>query len=154
MAGVADFAAQHRRIGIDTSIFVYHFEDVVEFRGASDTVLEGIAVGAVYGVTSILTLVELTVKPLALGQRHLADQYTAILLRFPNLAVEDVDLDIAQTAARLRSRHGVRTIDAVQIATALTAGATGFVTNDRRLRSVSEIDVLVLADTDEAQRRG
>jgi len=40
--------------------------------------------------------------------------------------------------------NGLRTPDALQIATALNAGCTAFLTNDFRLQLVTEIRVLVL----------
>lgn len=36
--------------------------------------------------------------------------------------------------------------DAVQLATAITAGATGFITNDKDFRRVTDLDVLMLDD--------
>ncbi|WP_225896572.1 type II toxin-antitoxin system VapC family toxin [Amazonocrinis nigriterrae] len=42
-------------------------------------------------------------------------------------------LAIAETAAQLRADSNLRTPDAIQIATAIRAGASFFVTNDARL---------------------
>jgi predicted nucleic acid-binding protein len=52
--------------------------------------------------------------------------------------------DIAEQAASLRARYGLRTPDALQIATALAADCGAFVTNDARLQRVTELRVLVL----------
>jgi predicted nucleic acid-binding protein len=46
----------------------------------------------------------------------------------------------------LRAQHGIRLPEALQIATALQAGASLFVTNDARLRRVTDVRVLVLDD--------
>jgi predicted nucleic acid-binding protein len=46
-------------------------------------------------------------------------------------------------AAGLRARHGLRTPDAIQIATALRHKAETFITNDERLASVKEIKVTI-----------
>ena len=54
------------------------------------------------------------------------------------------DLAIADTAARLRAEHGLRTPDALQAATAIRRGATAFLTNDAGLVRVSEVEVAVL----------
>lgn len=59
-------------------------------------------------------------------------------------AALDSDIDIARRAAGLRARYGVRTADAIHLATALVAGASAFVTTDRRLARVKEIEVRVL----------
>jgi predicted nucleic acid-binding protein len=46
----------------------------------------------------------------------------------------------------LRATYRLRTVDAVQIATALEHGATAFLTNDRRLRHVDEVTITLLGD--------
>lgn len=53
---------------------------------------------------------------------------------------------IAEDAAWLRGRAGMAVADAVHLATARAAGATAFVTNDRRIRSRPGVDVLYLDD--------
>ena len=57
-----------------------------------------------------------------------------------------VEACYGRTAARLRATHSLRTPDAIQMATALQAGASFFLTNDRRLRSIEGMTVLVVAD--------
>ena len=153
MAGVGEFVARHRSIGIDTSVFIYHLEDVAEYRAAAVAVLGSVLRGTVAGVTSVLTLVELTVKPHSLGRWDLVNQYTGVLLGLPNLLLRDIDMATARRATALRAHHRLRTVDALQIASALESGATGFVSNDRQLRSVTELEVLLLSDTDEARRQ-
>ncbi|PXF57070.1 MAG: hypothetical protein C4B59_15900 [Candidatus Methanogaster sp.] len=51
---------------------------------------------------------------------------------------------IAEEAARLRARYNVRTPDAIQMATAIRAGASFFLTNDSHLPTIPELRVLVL----------
>jgi predicted nucleic acid-binding protein len=52
--------------------------------------------------------------------------------------------DIAEGAARLRAAHNIRTPDAIQMATAMHAGASSFLTNDNRLPSFPNFKVLVV----------
>ena len=46
----------------------------------------------------------------------------------------------------LRAQYNIRIPDALQIATALESGATVFVTNDRRLKKVQDLHVIVLQE--------
>jgi len=46
----------------------------------------------------------------------------------------------------LRVAYGLKTPDAIHMATALLNGAQAFVTNDAGLKRVNELDVLVLED--------
>jgi len=57
-----------------------------------------------------------------------------------------IDTMLARSATGLRARYDIRVPDALQIAAALEAGATLFVTNDQRLAKVQDIRVLVLDD--------
>ena len=49
-------------------------------------------------------------------------------------------------AAELRAKYGVRTPDAMQFAIGIENNGTLFVTNDKNLKGVREIDVLVLEE--------
>jgi predicted nucleic acid-binding protein len=60
------------------------------------------------------------------------------------ISVVSLTADIASQAAKLRATHGIRTPDAIQLATAINEGASTFVTNDFGLSSVMSIDVIVL----------
>jgi predicted nucleic acid-binding protein len=51
---------------------------------------------------------------------------------------------ISDHAAQLRATHALRTPDALQIATALQAEATYFLTNDIRLPKIQGIEILML----------
>jgi len=55
-----------------------------------------------------------------------------------------LDEGIAEVAAALRARHNIRTPDAIQLATAIRAGASWFLTNDAELANLPEIYVVVL----------
>ncbi len=50
---------------------------------------------------------------------------------FPHLKIIPLTTEIAAAAARLRTRHGIRTPDAIHAATALAGGAGGIITNDQ-----------------------
>ena len=49
-------------------------------------------------------------------------------------------------AAEVRARHGLRTPDAIMLATAVESGATLAITNDAAWRKVTGIEVLLLGD--------
>jgi predicted nucleic acid-binding protein len=146
---VADLAAilsRHERVGLDTSVFIYHIEERASFAEPAGVAMDELARGAFVGVTSVLTLMEIAVKPLQLGRPDVAEEYEMLLANYPNLTVAAVDRPTARRAAELRARYRLRPADALQVATGLEQRATAFLTNDRDLRRVSEIDVLLLAD--------
>ena len=137
----------HDVIGLDTSIFIYHFEAHPRYLPLTTAVLTGVARGKQQAVTSVITLMELTVRPHQLKRPAVARHYEALLNHFPNLLLVDVDRAVARRAAALRARYRVRPADALQIATSLVHHATVFLTNDRRLARLSPLlDVILLDD--------
>ncbi len=145
MVDVLEAVRPHARFGLDTSVFIYHIEGFAPFSGGASQVLQH-AGHAATGITSVLTLTELLVKPLQSGRRGLAARYETLVRMTPNLILADVDAGIARQAAVLRARYRLRTADAIQVAACLAHGATAFVTNDIRLRRIDELAVIVLAD--------
>ena len=67
-----------------------------------------------------------------------------MLLNNRGIGMRAVSVAIAEEAARLRAAYTLRTPDAVQLATALDAGASAFLTNDARLAAIPDLRVLVL----------
>jgi predicted nucleic acid-binding protein len=140
------FPSSHKRVLIDTSIWIYHLEQHPQFGVAAGKVIELLEDGKFRGVASELTLLEVTVKPLQLGRQDVADEYELLLGHFPNLDLEPISREILLDAAALRARQRLRTPDAIQIATGLRTGATLAVTNDEGWRSLPLIDTLILQD--------
>jgi len=126
----------HRRVLIDSSVWIYHLEQHSEFGPAAGKVIESLEDGRFRGVVSELTLLELTVRPLQLGRQDVADEYELLLSYFPNVELEPVTREILLDAAALRARHRLRTPDAILLATGVRSAATAAVTNDEGWRSV------------------
>jgi predicted nucleic acid-binding protein len=138
--------ARHRAVGLDTSIFIYHFESATRFAPAAGQAFRDLGDGVFEGVASTVTLMELAVRPLQIGRPDVADEYEVLLANYPHLAIRDVDRRAARRAADLRASTGLRPADALQLGVCLEHGATAFLTNDRRLRPVSDLEVLLLED--------
>lgn len=139
--------AGHEVIGLDTSVFIYHFEAHPRYLALTRVLLDAVQAGRQAAVTSTVTVMELTVRPWQLGRPAVAREYEVLLVHFPHLILADVTRDVARRAAQLRARYRIRPADALQVASALLHGATAFVTNDRQLaRLAPELDVIVLDD--------
>ena len=137
-------AQRHRRVGLDTMCFLYLFEDNLQFIEQVAWILGEVESGRVYGVASVLAVTECLTLPLRDDEPELVSTYRQVLRAFPHLDVVPVTFEIAELGAELRARHGLRTPDALHIATAIDAGAQAFVTADRGLRCVTDLDVLLL----------
>lgn len=147
MGNLGERIAAHTVVGVDTSIFIYHLEAHPVYLPLTQELLAGIEAGEREGVTSTVTIMELTVPAWRLERPSVARRYEALLANFPHLALVDVTRHVARQAAQLRARYRIRPADALQVATALVHGATAFVTNDRQLtRLHPALDVVVLDD--------
>lgn len=154
MGSVADFVRQHPIIGLDTPVFIYHFEGNARYVPATRVIFESLASAMFLGVTSVITVVEINVVPSSLGRPDLEEQYFTVLQRFPNLSLAEIGASIARKAAEIRARYRFLTPDALQLAACLEHGATGFITNDRALQRMAGLDVLILDDTDDLGGQG
>jgi predicted nucleic acid-binding protein len=100
--------------------------------------------GRLRAVTSVLTLSEVLVQPLACGRTDLVGRYEAFLSAGPGLSLVEIDRPIARLAAEIRAESSFRLPDALQIAAGLRHGATHFLCNDRRLKRTRRLTVLCL----------
>jgi predicted nucleic acid-binding protein len=136
----------HKRVLIDTSIWIYHFEGHAMFGALAGAVIERLEDAKFRGIASELMLLELTIRPLKLGRQDVADEYETLLSYFPNLDLEPISRVILLDAAALRARHRLRTPDAIQLATGLSAGATLAITNVEAWRDLPMIEAVILSD--------
>jgi predicted nucleic acid-binding protein len=135
----------HSRVGLDTPVFIYHFENHPNYRNLTFELLEAVEQGRLQAVTSVLTVMEINVRPLSLGREEVARQYEALLANYPNLNLIEITREVAHRAADLRAKFGLRAPDALQIAACLQAGCTVFITKDKALERLSPVmDVVIL----------
>ena len=147
MGRLAEKLAGYPVIGLDTPVFIYHLEAHPVFLPLTQEILSGVEQGSWNAVTSTVTLMEINVHPFQLNRSDIARKYEALLVNFPNLAIVDIDREIARKAAQLRAEFRIRPADALQVAAGLVHKARAFVTNDRQLERLSSlIDVITLED--------
>jgi predicted nucleic acid-binding protein len=135
---------RHRRIALDTSVFIYQLEANNRYLAFTDPVFAWLEKPGSSGVTSTITLAELLVPLYRLGREEQVDEIYALLSSYPNLEWIPPSLPIADLAAHYRALHRLRTPDALQAATAVHASASGLITNDAVFERVVGVEVLVL----------
>ena len=97
--------------------------------------------GSWVGVGSVLLVPELLTKPL---RENATDEFNELAALLGRLDLLPTDGATAQLATALSAVYGLRAADAVHLATAVSAGADRFLTNNRSdfSKSISEIDVV------------
>ncbi len=147
MGRLTDRLNAYQKVGIDTSIFIYHFEEHPDYFPLTYELLSEIEAGQREGITSSITLMELIVMPLKLNREDIARKYEALLVNFPHLQVVDLNRPVIRRAAQLRAAFRLRPADALQAAAVMAYGAEALVSNDRRLVCLKPlIDVIILED--------
>jgi predicted nucleic acid-binding protein len=137
---------QGQVVGLDSAPLIYFIEENRTYLEMSDAFFEAMVRGEFRVVTSVVTLLEVLVYPLRQGNRILAQQYRDILFNEVGLTTIEVSAAIAEVAAQLRATYNLQTPDSIQMATAISGGASFFLTNDARLPSLPELEVLVLEE--------
>jgi len=124
---------------IDSAPLIYWLEDRAPFAARFAPVFEAHAAGRIAFAVTTVTLAEVLAGPLKAGDEALAQRYRAVL---GSWRMVDLDADIADAAARLRARFGLKLPDAVQAASALALDADALVTHDRDFSRVAALRVL------------
>lgn len=138
------FLRRHRKVALDTSLFIYQLQANPRYVDLTDHVFTWIERPNHSAVTSTITMTELLVQPYQRSDDQQVDEFYSLLSTYPNLDWIAPSLLIADTAARLRAAHRLRTPDALQAATAFHSEATGFLTNDSIFERVKAFETLVL----------
>ncbi len=136
-------------ICLDTAPLIYFIEENQRYISIVEKIFSEISYGNILGISSYLTLLEVLIKPIKEGAREIADKYCNLLLGNIYLRMFPLDERVAGKAAELRAKYDgngfkLNTPDAIQVATGLLNGAEIFLTNDRNLKQIQEIKIIVL----------
>lgn len=119
-----------QRLYIDSSALIYAIEVPGQYPGLRSKVFLPFAHAELTLVTSWITLAEVLIRPLQMGDSTLISTYRQFLAPSPALEILRVDSGVCDKAAALRAAHGLRLPDAIHIATGVAASCTFFVTGD------------------------
>ena len=131
---------------LDSNGFIYSIERIDPYRSILDTLWLTISAGKVKVVTSELTLLEVLVKPLKFGDATIATLYRTVLKHTPDVQMLPISQNVLEAAAGLRATLGLKTPDAIHVATALLHKSTLFLTNDNAFRRIADLNVRVLSE--------
>lgn len=132
---------------IDTAPFIYFIEAHATFGPMMKSLFDAIGKGRINAFSSVITLVEVLPKPVQAGNDKLLRLFLSHLEHGRNMTLLDITTKIAERAGRLRGKYpALKSMDAIQIAAALEAGADALLTNDKRLRQIQELPVIVISE--------
>ncbi|MBI3353954.1 MAG: PIN domain-containing protein [Nitrospirae bacterium] len=141
---VKKFLQTHQIISLDTSIFIYFVEHNQQYYPICNLIFEKLEKGDIQVCTSSITLLEILVQPYRLKNDDLVLKFYSLLTTYPNIKWIDLTLSIADLAAKLRAEYRLKTPDSIQVASAISHGATGFICNDKAFKMIKEIECMVI----------
>jgi predicted nucleic acid-binding protein len=124
---------------VDSAPIIYVLEDHPKLAPRFMPLFEAHAAGRLRFAITTITIAEVLTGPMKAGDEALARRYRAILESWRPVAL---DVDIAESAARLRASLRLSLADAVQAASALAINAAALVTHDRDFSRVRSLRVV------------
>lgn len=106
--------------------------------------MQEVDAGTIQANGSNLILTEVLVHPIQNENTILARQYQNILRYSHNFQLLPVPQEVVIKGAAIRARYRLKTPDALHVATAIVNKVDAFLTNDARIKRVTEIPIWVL----------
>lgn len=124
---------------IDSAPIIYVLEGHPRFGPRFKPLFEAHAKGQIRFAVTTLAIAEVLTGPLQAADDARARRYRAILESWQPVGL---DIDIAESAARLRASLRLKLADAVQAASALAINAAALATHDRDFARVRALRVI------------
>jgi predicted nucleic acid-binding protein len=132
------------RIFFDSSPFVYLVENHPKYYFPVANLLADLLESNTGLITSVVTISEIYVKPLRDGNEALIKDMGNVLKSL-NFTVAEIDFKIAELSATLRAKYAfLKGLDSLQVATALSYNCRRFFTNDKKLKQITELEILLV----------
>lgn len=128
----------------DTAPFIYLFEKNKKYEAKLRTFFSCPAVRQCRWSTSVITLIEVLTLPRRSRLARLEKAYRRFFTDSQRMELKAADADVCDKAVHFRSEYGLKTPDAIQLATAQVYRADAVITNDHGWKNVTELCVVTL----------
>lgn len=135
-----------QRLYVDSSPLIYFVEENSVYLEKMRQIVRKIDETDLVANSSVLTLAEVLVMPLRQGAQRLVRAYKEILVEGDDYELVVWAPEIAVSAADIRARYGLGTPDSLHVASAVATHCDAMLTNDRDMKRVRELPILLLDD--------
>lgn len=133
-----------QRLYIETAPLIYYVEEHPNYIAKMDAIIEAMDHAGLTAVSSVITLTEVLNQPMKMSNQKLEQEYRDILVNSGSYQLVAINIQIAEAAAGFRARYGLRTPDALHVASAISTACDAFLTNDTGIKRVTELSILIL----------
>ncbi len=134
------------KVFLDTAPLIYFLDNDERFGQKVQSILEEILTSGNAIVTSAVTCMEYLVYPYRTRNRQKIDVFFEFI-EDCDIPLIPVDAKIAQRAAQIRAEYAsFKSMDSLQLATAVCSGCDTFLTNDKQLKQFGEINCVTVED--------
>ena len=137
---------EDKRIYLDTNIFIYLLEGFQQYHLLMDEFINGLENRKFSCFTSELTLTELLVPAFKKENSHIIYEYKKILNDPELVTLVSTTQDIYIHSASNRANFNLKLPDAIHVATAQSIDADIFLTNDKKIRTPNNMEIIILDD--------
>lgn len=144
--GLIDEISSSDTLALDTNIFIYAYHKSDSRAQEAIALLDKIKEVGLRCFISVLVFEEFLVGVYKRKLEKDINSYEDFLTIGGLITVVDVDRQVARSAAKLRAEYSsLRAPDAIHLASAIDAGATVFITTDKRLpRKIGKLTIRVI----------
>lgn len=137
---------KHQKLGLDSAVLIYHIESVEPYSNLTTALFDWIGSSKTNLFLSSLIWTEILAKPYKDRNSKMVLELERLLQLLPNTEWIPVGPEIAKEGARLRGVYGLRTPDAIIIASAILSKVSGLITNDKSWSKVKKegMEIIVL----------
>jgi predicted nucleic acid-binding protein len=133
------------RVYLDSNVFITAMETPGAHSDHAWWIIDAIDDGTIAAVTSEITIAEVLVKPIQLGDSAIITAYEEMIAPSSYFEVLPVRRDILIGAAQLRARRSsIRLPDAIHLATAQASSCSYMVSDDQRLLAIDGLKLVAV----------
>lgn len=132
------------RVFFDSAPLIYFVENRPKYVSILLPIFEALDAAEIVAVTSPVTWAECIVPPIRTGDAALEEAFTVRIVSGPSAEFQPIGADVARLAPEVRAAHNLSLTDSFQVAVARVSGCPVLLTNDRDLKRVTGVRILVL----------
>lgn len=131
---------------LDTAPLIYFWEKNNQYFNKVEGFFDEVYQKDAQVTVSLITYIELITHPLKSENKKLAAKYRDYLTNSANFSLYPINMLVADKTAEYRAQYGLRTPDAILLATADICGADLVLTNDSAWKKVTSLNVVLVGE--------